>query len=372
MELKGTVLNVVDFGAFVDIGLKDSGLVHISQLANRYIKSPHDVVSVGDVVTVWVMGVDHERKRVSLTMVKPGHRASPRRRGGGGGGRRGGPGAARRPGRRRASPGESGGAAASPASRGLLAAPATRRTDPRRRPRRPAGEAPEARPSPGRLVRDRVRAAARARAVARAGRRPARTGRARAAAARGPATGMGPAGRDGPRGRHPRARRRSRPLRPPRCPRTPSRATSRSGPSASSSSCGRPASRETSPPKLPRTRRPRHVRPVPSPLRLRQPHPRPPSPRERPTWARQPLMRVELDPTRCPPSGCVASRRPGRRRLGGLLTDVAARPPFRPAVEDPRGRRSHTGSRNFVHRSADWKWEKISKGEGRKRCPPHL
>ena len=72
MELKGTVLNVVDFGSFVDIGLKDSGLVHISQLANRYIKSPHDVVSVGDVVTVWVMGVDQERKRVSLTMVKPG------------------------------------------------------------------------------------------------------------------------------------------------------------------------------------------------------------------------------------------------------------------------------------------------------------
>ncbi len=72
MELKGTVLNVVDFGAFVDIGLKDSGLVQISQLANRYVKSPHDVVSVGDVVTVWVMGVDQERKRVSLTMVKPG------------------------------------------------------------------------------------------------------------------------------------------------------------------------------------------------------------------------------------------------------------------------------------------------------------
>ena len=62
MELKGTVLNVVDFGAFVDIGLKDSGLVHISQLANRYVKSPHDMVSVGDVVTVWVMAVDHERK----------------------------------------------------------------------------------------------------------------------------------------------------------------------------------------------------------------------------------------------------------------------------------------------------------------------
>ncbi|WP_337177342.1 Tex-like N-terminal domain-containing protein [Paludisphaera sp.] len=85
MELKGTVLNVVDFGAFVDIGLKDSGLVHISQLANRYIKSPHDVVSVGDVVTVWVMSVDQDRKRVSLTMVKPGTE----RHRGGGGGRRG-------------------------------------------------------------------------------------------------------------------------------------------------------------------------------------------------------------------------------------------------------------------------------------------
>ena len=87
MELKGTVLNVVDFGAFVDIGLKDSGLVHISQLANRYIKSPHDVVSVGDVVSVWVMGVDGERKRVSLTMVKPGTerpRGEPRSGGQGG------------------------------------------------------------------------------------------------------------------------------------------------------------------------------------------------------------------------------------------------------------------------------------------------
>ena len=72
VELTGTVLNVVDFGAFVDIGLKDSGLVHISQLANRYIKSPHDVVSVGDVVSVWVMTVDKELKRVSLTMIQPG------------------------------------------------------------------------------------------------------------------------------------------------------------------------------------------------------------------------------------------------------------------------------------------------------------
>jgi protein Tex len=72
MELKGTVLNVVDFGAFVDIGLKDSGLVHISQMANRYIKSPYDVVAVGDVVTVWVMKVEQDRRRVSLTMIAPG------------------------------------------------------------------------------------------------------------------------------------------------------------------------------------------------------------------------------------------------------------------------------------------------------------
>jgi competence ComEA-like helix-hairpin-helix protein len=81
MELKGTVLNVVDFGAFVDIGLKDSGLVHISQLANRYVKSPYDVVSVGDVVTVWVLNVDHERRRVSLTMIKPGTERKPPERG---------------------------------------------------------------------------------------------------------------------------------------------------------------------------------------------------------------------------------------------------------------------------------------------------
>jgi len=77
MELKGTVLNVVDFGAFVDIGLKDSGLVHISQMANRYIKSPYDVVAVSDVVTVWVLTVDQQRHRVSLTMIKPGTERKP-------------------------------------------------------------------------------------------------------------------------------------------------------------------------------------------------------------------------------------------------------------------------------------------------------
>ena len=81
MELKGTVLNVVDFGAFIDIGLKDSGLVHISQMANRYVKSPYDVVAVGDVVNVWVLAVDKERHRVSLTMIQPGtERKPPERR----------------------------------------------------------------------------------------------------------------------------------------------------------------------------------------------------------------------------------------------------------------------------------------------------
>jgi protein Tex len=72
MELAGTVLNVVDFGCFVDIGMHDSGLVHVSHLADRYIRDPHEVVTVGDVVKVWVLSVDKERRRVSLTMVQPG------------------------------------------------------------------------------------------------------------------------------------------------------------------------------------------------------------------------------------------------------------------------------------------------------------
>jgi len=81
MELKGTVLNVVDFGAFVDIGLKDTGLVHISQMANRYVKSPYDVVSVGDIVHVWVIAVDPQDHRVSLTMIRPGTERKPPERG---------------------------------------------------------------------------------------------------------------------------------------------------------------------------------------------------------------------------------------------------------------------------------------------------
>ncbi len=68
MVLKGTVRNVVDFGAFVDIGVKQDGLVHISQLADRYVKSPFEVVSVGDVVTVKVISVDVARARIGLSM----------------------------------------------------------------------------------------------------------------------------------------------------------------------------------------------------------------------------------------------------------------------------------------------------------------
>ncbi|MCY7876307.1 RNA-binding transcriptional accessory protein [Bacillus spizizenii] len=70
MELQGTVRNVVDFGAFVDIGVKQDGLVHISKLSNQFVKHPLDVVSVGDIVTVWVDGVDVQKGRVSLAMVK--------------------------------------------------------------------------------------------------------------------------------------------------------------------------------------------------------------------------------------------------------------------------------------------------------------
>src|SRR5699024_8120564 len=70
MEMEGTVRNVVDFGAFVDIGVGQDGLVHISKLAKKFVKHPMDVVSVGDVVTVWVDDVDEKRGRIALTMVK--------------------------------------------------------------------------------------------------------------------------------------------------------------------------------------------------------------------------------------------------------------------------------------------------------------
>lgn len=71
MELKGTVRNVIDFGAFVDIGVHQDGLVHISQITNRFIKHPSDVLKVGEIVTVWVLSVDVQKKRIALTMKKP-------------------------------------------------------------------------------------------------------------------------------------------------------------------------------------------------------------------------------------------------------------------------------------------------------------
>jgi uncharacterized protein len=68
MRLKGTVRNVVDFGAFVDIGVKQDGLVHVSRMAERYVRNPHNVVAVGDVVDVTVLEVDKERGRIALSM----------------------------------------------------------------------------------------------------------------------------------------------------------------------------------------------------------------------------------------------------------------------------------------------------------------
>lgn len=69
MKLTGTVRNVVDFGAFIDLGLKEDGLVHVSKLANRFIKNPHDVVAVGDRVEVTVVQVDTKRRRIGLSMI---------------------------------------------------------------------------------------------------------------------------------------------------------------------------------------------------------------------------------------------------------------------------------------------------------------
>ena len=67
----GTVRNVIDFGAFVDIGVHQDGLVHISRITNRFIKHPSEVLKVGDVVKVWVVEVDVKRQRIALTMLPP-------------------------------------------------------------------------------------------------------------------------------------------------------------------------------------------------------------------------------------------------------------------------------------------------------------
>ncbi|MEX5964125.1 Tex family protein [Staphylococcus ureilyticus] len=71
MKLSGTVRNVVDFGAFVDIGVKQDGLVHISKLSKKFVKNPMNVVSVGDIVDVWILDIDDKKGKVSLTMIDP-------------------------------------------------------------------------------------------------------------------------------------------------------------------------------------------------------------------------------------------------------------------------------------------------------------
>ncbi|WYU99969.1 Tex family protein [Oceanobacillus sp. FSL H7-0719] len=70
MEMQGTVRNVVDFGVFVDIGVKQDGLVHISKMADKFVKHPMDIASVGDVVTVWVDSIDEEKGRIALSMIQ--------------------------------------------------------------------------------------------------------------------------------------------------------------------------------------------------------------------------------------------------------------------------------------------------------------
>ncbi|MFD1485136.1 Tex family protein [Lacticaseibacillus baoqingensis] len=72
MKLEGTVRNIVDFGAFVDIGVKHDGLVHVSKMGPRYVRDPTTVVAIGDIVTVWIDAVDMARERIQLTMVDPG------------------------------------------------------------------------------------------------------------------------------------------------------------------------------------------------------------------------------------------------------------------------------------------------------------
>ena len=71
MEMRGTVRNVIDFGAFIDIGVHQDGLVHITQISDKFVRHPSDVLKVGDIVTVWVLAVDVARGRISLTMKKP-------------------------------------------------------------------------------------------------------------------------------------------------------------------------------------------------------------------------------------------------------------------------------------------------------------
>ena len=71
MKLQGTVRNVVDFGAFIDIGLHEDGLVHISKITDKYIKHPSEVLSVGQIVTCYVIDINKEKEKVSLSLIDP-------------------------------------------------------------------------------------------------------------------------------------------------------------------------------------------------------------------------------------------------------------------------------------------------------------
>lgn len=70
MELKGTVRNVASFGAFVDIGLHDDGLLHISKMSKNFVKNPLDIVSVGDIITVYIDAINKETNKVNLSLIK--------------------------------------------------------------------------------------------------------------------------------------------------------------------------------------------------------------------------------------------------------------------------------------------------------------
>ena len=71
MKLEGTVRNVVDFGAFIDIGLHNDGLVHISKITNKFIKHPSELLSVGDIVTCYVIEINKDKEKVSLSLIDP-------------------------------------------------------------------------------------------------------------------------------------------------------------------------------------------------------------------------------------------------------------------------------------------------------------
>ena len=71
MKLQGTVRNVIDFGAFIDIGLHEDGLIHISKLTKKYIKHPSDILNVGDIIDCYVIDINKEKEKISLSLIEP-------------------------------------------------------------------------------------------------------------------------------------------------------------------------------------------------------------------------------------------------------------------------------------------------------------